>query len=120
MLVPDSVPETLTPVARKSRSVDDRVGDVLHVACLPWPYARTHNTQLMKQGGGDDEQLCAAWGKVGAYYTERGKWGKAVQYFKQAKDLGMMAECYYRSVVKKWVDNRCAYSGDDIGFSNDG
>lgn len=50
----------------------------------------------MKQGGGDDEQLCAAWGKIGAYYTERGKWGKAVQYFKQAKDLRMMAECYYR------------------------
>lgn len=50
----------------------------------------------MKQGGGDDEQLCAAWGQVGAYYTERGKWGKAAQYFKQAKDLGMMAECYYR------------------------
>lgn len=52
----------------------------------------------MKQGGGDDEQLCAAWGQVGAYYTERGKWGKAAQYFKQAKDLGMMAECYYRCV----------------------
>lgn len=52
--------------------------------------------QLMKQGGGDDEQLSAAWGKVGAYYTERGKWGKAVQYFKQAKDLGMVAECHYR------------------------
>lgn len=50
----------------------------------------------MKQGGGDDEQLSAAWGKVGAYYTERGKWGKAVQYFKQAKDLGMVAECHYR------------------------
>lgn len=52
--------------------------------------------QLMKQGGGDDEQLSVAWGKVGAYYTERGKWGKAVQYFKQAKDLGMVAECHYR------------------------
>lgn len=52
----------------------------------------------MKQGGGDDEQLCAAWGKVGTYYTERGKWSKAAQYFKQAKDLGMMAECYYRLV----------------------
>lgn len=52
----------------------------------------------MKQGGGDDEQLCAAWGKVGTYYTDRGKWGKAVQYFKHAKDLAMMAECYYRSV----------------------
>lgn len=63
---------------------------------------RDATKQLMKQGGGDDEQLCAAWGQVGAYYTERGKWGKAVQYFKQAKDLGMMAECYYRW-VGGWV-----------------
>lgn len=55
--------------------------------------------QLLKQGGGDDAQLSAAWGKVGAYYTERGKWGKAVPFFKQAKDLEMMAECYYRSVA---------------------
>ncbi|CAN0523371.1 unnamed protein product, partial [Scytosiphon promiscuus] len=55
--------------------------------------------QLLKQGGGDDAQLSAAWGKVGAYYTERGKWGKAVPFFKQAKDLEMMAECYYRWVA---------------------
>ncbi|CAM9614606.1 unnamed protein product, partial [Ectocarpus sp. 12 AP-2014] len=65
-------------------SLRERLGDWFRVV------------QLMKQGGGDDEQLCAAWGKIGAYYTERGKWGKAVQYFKQAKDLRMMAECYYR------------------------
>lgn len=64
--------------------------------CFPPTPTRTTLLQLMKQGGGDDEQLCAAWGKIGAYYTERGKWGKAVQYFKQAKDLRMMAECYYR------------------------
>lgn len=65
----------------------------------------------MKQGGGDDEQLSAAWGKVGAYYTERGKWSKAVQYFKQARDLGMVAECYYRWVslcMSGGVDNHNA------------
>ena len=55
--------------------------------------------QLLKQGGGDDAQLSKAWGKVGAYYTERGKWGKAVPFFKQAKDLEMLAECFYRSVA---------------------
>ncbi|CAB1118236.1 unnamed protein product [Ectocarpus sp. CCAP 1310/34] len=65
-------------------SLRERLGDWFRVV------------QLMKQGGGDDEQLCTAWGKIGAYYTERGKWGKAVQYFKQAKDLRMVAECYYR------------------------
>lgn len=54
------------------------------------------SAQLMKQGGGDDEQLSSAWGKVGTYYTERDKWAKALQYFKQAKDFKMMAECYYR------------------------
>ena len=54
------------------------------------------NYQLMKQAGSDDKQLSAAWGKVGAHYSEQGKWDKAAQYFKQAKDLGMMAESYYR------------------------
>lgn len=67
----------------------------------------------MKQGGGDDEQLCAAFGQVGAYYTERGKWGKAAQYFKQAKDLEMMAECYYRCVLGVWqsshATSRCRF-----------
>ena len=40
-----------------------------------------------------------AWGKVGEHYAERGKWGKAVPFFKQAKNLEMMAECFYRFVV---------------------
>lgn len=78
--------------------IQSRDSVLLLMCCclLPAYCGLAHIVQLMKQGGGDDEQLCSAWGKVGAYYTERGKWGKAVQYFKQAKDLGMMAECYYR------------------------
>ncbi|CAM9187816.1 unnamed protein product [Chrysoparadoxa australica] len=52
--------------------------------------------QLVKQGGGDDEQLTAAWDQIGQHYTERGKWAKAVQYFKQAKNSRMVAECHYR------------------------
>lgn len=55
--------------------------------------------QLLKQGNGDDQQLSAAWVEIGVSCTERGEWNKAAQYFKQAKDLGMMAECYYRCVL---------------------
>ena len=36
---------------------------------------------------------------MGEHYAERGKWGKAVPFFKQAKNLEMMAECFYRFVV---------------------
>lgn len=76
----------------------------------------------MKQGGGDDEQLCSAWGKVGMYYTERGKWGKAAQYFKQAKDLGMMAECYYRYIDETAAlenmirEEQCSVRTGRLGF----
>ncbi|CAM9367246.1 unnamed protein product, partial [Discosporangium mesarthrocarpum] len=50
----------------------------------------------MKQGGGNDEQLAFAWGQVGDYHFERGSWAKAVQYYKQAKDLPKMAKCLYQ------------------------
>lgn len=75
-----------------------------------------YDNQLMKQRGGDDEQLCAAWGNVGAYYTERGKWGKAVQYYKQAKDLRMMAECYYRFVVEQGRASRVTVYPESLSF----
>eukprot|EP00904_Undaria_pinnatifida_P002695 jgi/Undpi1/12426/HiC_scaffold_5.g02098.m1 len=65
-------------------SLRERLGDWFRVV------------QLLKQGGGDDAQLLTAWGKVGEHYAERGKWGKAVPFFKQAKNLEMMAECFYR------------------------
>jgi WD repeat-containing protein 35 len=51
---------------------------------------------MVIQGGGDDIQLQTAWDKIGAYYSERSKWSKAVQYYKQSKNLHMLAECYYR------------------------
>lgn len=42
--------------------------------------------KLVKSGAGDDKLLQTAWNKIGEYYADRHKWGKAVQYFAQVCD----------------------------------
>lgn len=71
---------------RKDLAIDlrQRLGDWFRVV------------HLVKQGGGDDQQLVAAWDRIGDYYSERGKWGKAAQYYKQACNTSLLVECYLR------------------------
>lgn len=37
--------------------------------------------KLVREMGGDDTQLVNAWNKIGQYYSDRHKWGKAAQYY---------------------------------------
>eukprot|EP00611_Tribonema_gayanum_P003293 TRINITY_DN12557_c0_g2_i1.p1 TRINITY_DN12557_c0_g2~~TRINITY_DN12557_c0_g2_i1.p1 ORF type:complete len:1278 (+),score=471.21 TRINITY_DN12557_c0_g2_i1:111-3836(+) len=71
---------------RKDLAIDlrQRLGDWFRVV------------HLVKQGGADDQQLIAAWDRIGDYYSERGKWGKASQYYKQARNMPQLVECYLR------------------------
>lgn len=39
--------------------------------------------RLLKETGGDDVALVNAWTKIGQYYSDRQKWGKAAQYYTQ-------------------------------------
>lgn len=41
--------------------------------------------KLVREMGGDDSQLLAAWAKIGQYYSDRHKWSKAAQFYAQAK-----------------------------------
>jgi len=51
--------------------------------------------QLVQSGGGDDELLSLAWNRIGDYYAARQKWGKAAQYYTQAKNNEALVDCYY-------------------------
>ena len=51
--------------------------------------------QLVQSGGGDDELLSLAWNRIGDYYAARQKWGKAAQYYTQAKNSAALVDCYY-------------------------
>lgn len=39
--------------------------------------------KLLRESGGDDVALVAAWNKIGGYYSDRQKWAKAAQYYTQ-------------------------------------
>ncbi len=39
--------------------------------------------KLIREGGGDDNELTNAWNKIGQYYLDRHKWAKAAQYYTQ-------------------------------------
>jgi len=51
--------------------------------------------QLVQQGSGDDALLQTAWNKIGDFFWEREKAIKAVQYYAQAKNVGMQVACFY-------------------------
>ncbi|KAG2494620.1 hypothetical protein HYH03_007139 [Edaphochlamys debaryana] len=51
--------------------------------------------RLIRESGGDDAQLLNAHNKIGQYYSDRHKWGKAAQYYAQAKNSEMLVECFY-------------------------
>ena len=51
--------------------------------------------KLLQTGGGDDQLLKVAYNEIGAYYKDRQKWGKAVQFFAEAKNADALVECYY-------------------------
>eukprot|EP00232_Nephroselmis_pyriformis_P019088 CAMPEP_0182899530 /NCGR_PEP_ID=MMETSP0034_2-20130328/28121_1 /TAXON_ID=156128 /ORGANISM="Nephroselmis pyriformis, Strain CCMP717" /LENGTH=1198 /DNA_ID=CAMNT_0025033565 /DNA_START=181 /DNA_END=3774 /DNA_ORIENTATION=- len=51
--------------------------------------------KLVHAGAGDDQMLTMAWNKIGEYYSDRQKWGKAVQYYAQAKNTERLIECFY-------------------------
>mmetsp|Transcript_9052 Transcript_9052/g.14851 ORF Transcript_9052/g.14851 Transcript_9052/m.14851 type:complete len:1200 (+) Transcript_9052:114-3713(+) len=51
--------------------------------------------QLVQSGGGDDSLLTLSWNKIGDYYADRQKWGKAVHYYAQAKNAERLVDCYY-------------------------
>jgi len=51
--------------------------------------------QLVQQGYGDDNDNILALNNIGDYYADRQKWGKAVQYYTQAKNAARRVECYY-------------------------
>uniref|UniRef100_A0A7S0R8E2 Anaphase-promoting complex subunit 4 WD40 domain-containing protein n=1 Tax=Chlamydomonas leiostraca TaxID=1034604 RepID=A0A7S0R8E2_9CHLO len=51
--------------------------------------------KLVREMGGDDSQLVNAWNKIGQYYSDRHKWGKAAQFYAQAKNSDMLVECFY-------------------------
>lgn len=39
--------------------------------------------KLAKENGADDAEMINAWNKIGQYYSDRHKWGKAAQYYTQ-------------------------------------
>lgn len=44
---------------------------------------------------GTDLQLEEAYNEIGDYYSERQKWGQAVQYYIQGRNYAKLAECHY-------------------------
>lgn len=52
--------------------------------------------KLLRESGGDDVALVTAWNKVGAYYSDRQKWAKAAQFYTQARNTSMLAQCFYQ------------------------
>lgn len=53
--------------------------------------------QLLGQGAGNDVETKEANKKMGDYYAEKGKWGKAAPFYGIAQDYNMLMEAYYRS-----------------------
>mmetsp|Transcript_7812 Transcript_7812/g.27429 ORF Transcript_7812/g.27429 Transcript_7812/m.27429 type:complete len:1008 (-) Transcript_7812:93-3116(-) len=51
--------------------------------------------KLIQEGGGNDAMLATARNKIGDYYAERQKWGKAVGYYTQAKNTDQLISCFY-------------------------
>lgn len=52
--------------------------------------------QLIKTGGGGDDQLLEkAWNHIGDYYFERQKWSQAITYYSQGRNISRLAEVYY-------------------------
>lgn len=57
--------------------------------------------RLIRESSGDDAQLLNAHNKIGQYYSDRHKWGKAAQYYAQAKNSEMLVECFYALEVRQ-------------------
>ena len=51
---------------------------------------------LLRTGGGSDQQVREAWDRIGEQYADKFHWKKAAQYFAQSRNVERLAECYYR------------------------
>jgi WD repeat-containing protein 35 len=51
---------------------------------------------LLRTGGGSDQQVREAWDRIGEQFADKFHWKKAVQYFAQSRNVDRLAECYYR------------------------
>lgn len=60
--------------------------------------------QLLQTGGGNDALLRTAWDKLGSQYFDKYKYRKALQYFKQSRNMEMLSECYYRLEMFKELE----------------
>jgi len=51
--------------------------------------------KILEAGGGDDAAMTKTWNNIGEYYSNRQKWGKAVQYYTKAKNSMRLIHCFY-------------------------
>lgn len=51
--------------------------------------------ELLKHGGGDDQQMEEAYIAIGDYFTDRQKWNEAVKYYVMGNSQERLATCYY-------------------------
>jgi WD repeat-containing protein 35 len=52
--------------------------------------------QLLQTGGGNDVLMREAWDKIAEQYADRFKFKKALQYFKQSRNMERVIDCLYR------------------------
>eukprot|EP00053_Salpingoeca_punica_P010039 m.90373 g.90373 ORF g.90373 m.90373 type:complete len:1153 (-) comp15261_c1_seq1:288-3746(-) len=52
--------------------------------------------KLLQAGGGSDPMMERAMNEIGNYYADRQRWEQALKYYTQGRNLGRMAQCYFR------------------------